>query len=157
MRKNMEKKQKGFAVSQEEISLAWLHVKAKGGMGGVDGVSLESFEQKLEKNLYKLWNRMRSGSYHPKPVLRVTIPKGNGEERELGIPTILDRVAQQVVRTRLEQTLEPIFHQDSYGYRKNRSAAAAIKSCRSRCWKYDWVLDVDIRRFFGAPGKAWHF
>lgn len=139
---------RAFAVSQEEIRLAWLQVKKKGGKGGVDGESINSFEQKLEKNLYKLWNRMSSGSYHPKAVRRVEIPKGNGETRSLGIPTILDRVAQQVVRAQLEKVLEPIFHQDSYGYRKNQSAPAAVKNCRSRCWSYDWVLDVDIRKFF---------
>jgi len=146
--KSRKEKQKAFAVSQKEVKEAWLQVKRKGGKGGVDGESIKSFEEKLEKNLYKLWNRMSSGSYHPKAVLRVEIPKGNGEKRELGIPTILDRVAQQVVRARLEEILEPIFHKDSYGYRRNQSAPAAVKNCRSRCWSYDWVLDVDIRRFF---------
>jgi len=135
-------------ISQQEVALAWKRVEAKGGKGGVDGVGIKSFREKLEKNLYKLWNRMSSGSYHPKPVLRVEIPKGKGEKRKLGIPTILDRVAQQVVRARLEQELEPIFHQDSYGYRRNQSAPAAVKSCRARCWSYDWVLDVDIQKFF---------
>lgn len=144
----MERKQKAFAISREEIDTAWKRVKAKGGKGGVDGESIKSFEVKLEKNLYKLWNRMSSGSYHPEAVLRVEIPKGNGEKRELGIPTILDRVAQQVVRARLEKVLEPIFHKDSYGYRLDQSAPAAVKSCRERCWSYDWVLDVDIRKFF---------
>lgn len=144
----MKGEYKGFEVSREEVKAAWLRVKAKGGKGGVDGESIKSFEEKLERNLYKLWNRMASGSYHPKAVLRVEIPKGNGEKRELGIPTILDRIAQQVVRARLEEKLEPIFHQDSYGYRRNQSAPAAVKSCRTRCWSYDWVLDVDIQKFF---------
>ena len=147
-RKSKKEKQKAFAVSQEEVRKAWLRVKAKGGKGGVDGESLYSFEEKLERNLYKLWNRMSSGSYHPQAVLRVEIPKGKGEKRKLGIPTILDRVAQQVVRARLEETLEPIFHEDSYGYRRNQSAPAAVNNCRSRCWSYDWVLDVDIEKFF---------
>jgi group II intron reverse transcriptase/maturase len=141
-------KQRAFDVSREEVLSAWHRVKAKGGKGGVDGESIKGFESKLEDNLYKLWNRMSSGSYHPKAVLRVEIPKGKGEKRELGIPTILDRVAQQVVRARLEQVLEPIFHRDSYGYRRNQSAPAAVRSCRARCWSYDWVLDVDIQRFF---------
>jgi RNA-directed DNA polymerase len=141
-------KQKGYAISRKEVKEAWRRVKAKGGKGGVDGESIKGFEQKLADNLYKLWNRMSSGSYHPKAVLRVEIPKGNGEKRELGIPTIFDRVAQQVVRARLEQILEPIFHEDSYGYRPNQSAPAAVKNCRSRCWSYDWVLDVDIQKFF---------
>ncbi len=141
-------KQRAIAVSQAEVKEAWLRVKSKGGKGGVDGESIKSFEMKLEKNLYKLWNRLTSGSYHPQAVLRVEIPKGSGEKRELGIPTIFDRVAQQVVKARLERILEPIFHSDSYGYRVNQSAPAAVKNCRSRCWSYDWVLDVDIRKFF---------
>lgn len=146
----MKGKQRAFAISREEILTAWKRVRAKGGKGGVDGEGIKSFEEKQEKNLFKLWNRMSSGSYHPKAVLRVEIPKGNGEKRELGIPTILDRVAQQVVRARLEEILEPIFHQDSYGYRKNQSAPVAVKSCRARCWSYDWVLDVDIQKFFDS-------
>lgn len=144
----MRGKQRAFEVSRQEVQAAWHRVKSKGGKGGVDGESIKSFETKLEKNLYKLWNRLSSGSYHPQAVKRVVIPKGNGEQRELGIPTILDRVAQQVVRARLERVVEPIFHQDSYGYRLNQSAPAAVKNCRSRCWSYDWVLDVDIRKFF---------
>ena len=144
----MERKQRAFAVSQQEVLAAWQQVKAKGGKGGVDGESIKSFQEKLSANLYKLWNRMSSGSYHPEAVLRVEIPKRDGTKRKLGIPTILDRVAQQVVRARLEAVLDPIFHKDSYGYRRNQSAPAAIKTCRERCWTYDWVLDVDISKFF---------
>ena len=147
-RRSVKEQQKAFAISQEEVLLAWKRVKQKGGKGGSDGVSIKYFEKKLKDNLYKIWNRMSSGSYHPQAVMRVEIPKGGGEKRELGIPTILDRVAQQVVRARLERVLEPIFHADSYGYRKNQSAITAVKNCRSRCWSYDWVLDVDIRKFF---------
>jgi group II intron reverse transcriptase/maturase len=132
----------------EELSHAWRRVRAKGGIGGVDGQSIKSFEEKLENNLYKLWNRMSSGSYHPKAVQRVEIPKGDGKKRPLGIPTITDRIAQEVVRARLEIGVEGIFHQDSYGYRPNKSALEAVKTCRERCWKYDWVLDVDIQKFF---------
>ena len=123
-------------------------MRAKGGTGGVDGESIKSFELKLEKNLYKIWNRMTSGSYHPRAVLRVEIPKGKGETRPLGIPTILDRVAQEVVRARLEPVVEKFFHRNSYGYRPGKSAPEAVKVCREMCWKYDWVLDVDIQKFF---------
>ena len=140
--------QRDIVLKMGEVVSAWERVKAKGGKGGVDEVSIKDFEEKLDKNLYKVWNRMTSGSYHPQAVLRVEIPKGKGEKRKLGIPTILDRVAQQVVRARLEKVLEPIFHSDSYGYRVNQSGPAAVKTCRSRCWSYDWVLDIDIRSFF---------
>lgn len=143
-----EQRRRVFGVSQEEVELAWRRVRAKGGVGGVDGESIKSFEIKLEKNLYKIWNRMSSGSYHPKAVLRVEIPKGDGKMRPLGIPTIMDRVAQEVVRMRLEVVVEKFFHKDSYGYRPNKSAPEAVKTCRERCWKYDWVLDVDIQKFF---------
>ena len=127
---------------------AWRKVRAKGGIGGVDGESIKSFESKLERNLYKLWNRMSSGSYHPKAVLRVEIPKGDGKTRPLGIPTIEDRIAQEIVRARLEPVMEGFFHRDSYGFRPGKSAPEAVKICRERCWKYDWVLDVDIQKFF---------
>ena len=140
--------QKAYAISQEEVMRAWKSVRAKGGVGGVDGESIKSFETKLDRNLYKLWNRMSSGSYHPQAVLRVEIPKGEGKTRPLGIPTILDRVAQEVVRARFEPVVEQFFHRDSYGFRPNRSAPEAVKTCRERCWKYDWVLDVDIQKFF---------
>lgn len=146
--KKAQEHERAYAISKEEVDLAWRRVRAKGGIGGVDGVGIKSFENKLESNLYKLWNRMTSGSYHPKAVLRVEIPKGDGKKRPLGIPTILDRVAQEVVRARLEQVVEKFFHRDSYGYRPNKSAPAAVKTCRERCWKYDWVLDVDIQKFF---------
>ena len=139
---------KAYAISREEVRTAWHRVRAKGGSGGVDGVNIEKFESNLDGNLYKLWNRMSSGSYHPKAVRRVEIPKGDGRSRPLGIPTILDRVAQEVVRARLEPVLEKFFHRDSYGYRPNKSAPLAVKTCRERCWKYDWVLDVDIQKFF---------
>jgi RNA-directed DNA polymerase len=146
--RNVKGEYRAFDVSREDVLAAWHRVKAKGGKGGVDGENIKSFGEKLDDNLYKLWNRLSSGSYHPQAVLRVVIPKGDGGERKLGIPTILDRVAQQVVRARLEEKLEPIFHRDSYGYRRNQSAPAAVKSCRARCWSYDWVLDIDIQKFF---------
>lgn len=146
--KNASEQQKAYAISQEEVKLAWQRVRAKGGIGGVDGESIKGFERHLSKNLYKLWNRMSSGSYHPQAVLRVEIPKGDGKVRPLGIPTILDRVAQEVVRARFEPVMEKFFHRDSYGFRPGKSAPEAVKTCRERCWKYDWVLDVDIQKFF---------
>ena len=146
--KSASEQQKPYAISQEEVTLAWQRVRAKGGMGGVDGEDLRSFEEKLNQNLYKLWNRMSSGSYHPQAVLRVEIPKGDGTMRPLGIPTIADRVAQEVVRARFEPVMERYFHRDSYGFRPGKSAPEAVKTCRERCWKYDWVLDVDIQKFF---------
>lgn len=146
--KSTTEQQKKYAINREEVNLAWQRVRTKGGIGGVDGESIKSFERNLSKNLYKLWNRMSSGSYHPQAVLRVEIPKGDGKLRPLGIPTILDRVAQEVVRARFEPVVESFFHRDSYGFRPGRSAPEAVKTCRERCWKYDWVLDVDIQKFF---------
>lgn len=143
-----QKQKKAFEISKEEVSRAWNQVYRKGGKGGIDGETIKSFREKKEKYLYKLWNRMSSGSYIPKAVLRVEIPKTDGGRRQLGIPTITDRIAQQVVRARLEEKLEPIFHEDSYGYRPNKSAQEAVGKCRERCWKCDWVLDIDISKFF---------
>ena len=135
-------------IAKREVYAAWLKVKANAGAGGVDGESVATFEAKLSKNLYKLWNRMSSGSYFPRAVKRVEIPKKDGSVRPLGIPTVCDRVAQEVVRARLEAELEPIFHADSYGYRPGKSAIEAVGVCRRRNWEYSWVLDVDIRKFF---------
>lgn len=143
-----QKVRRAYAISREEVQSAWQQVRAKGGIGGVDGETIKSFERDLDKNLYKLWNRMSSGSYHPQAVLRVEIPKGDGSSRPLGIPTILDRVAQTVVKARFEPVVERFFHRDSYGYRPGKSALDAVDTCRERCWKYDWVLDVDIQKFF---------
>lgn len=145
---NAQEQQKEYDISQEEVLEAWHNVQKKGGVGGVDGIGIKDFEKDLNKNLYKLWNRMSSGSYHPKAVMRVEIPKNDGKMRPLGIPTIMDRVAQEVVRRRLEPTVEGFFHRDSYGFRPNKSAPEAVKVCRERCWRYDWVLDVDIQKFF---------
>lgn len=146
--KTVSEQPKQYAISRAEVEQAWRKVRAKGGKGGVDGESIKSYESNLEGNLYKLWNRMSSGSYHPKAVLRVEIPKGEGKTRPLGIPTIEDRIAQEVVRARLEPVMEKFFHRDSYGFRPDKSATAAVGVCRTRCWKYDWVLDVDIQSFF---------
>ena len=119
------------------------------GAAGVDGQSIEDFDRDLSKNLYRIWNRMCSGSYFPPPVRRVDIPKGDsGGTRPLGIPTVSDRIAQMVVKRYLEPILEPMFNKDSYGYRPGKSAHDALVVARRRCWDYDWVLDLDIKSFF---------
>ena len=123
-------------------------VKSNQGAAGVDGQSIEEFDRDMENNLYKLWYRMSSGSYFPPPVRRVEIPKGNGGVRPLGIPTVADRIAQTVVKLHIEPELEPHFHQDSYGYRPGKSALEAVGVARKRCWRCDWVLDLDIKGFF---------
>jgi len=125
-----------------------LRVKANKGAAGVDEQSIAEFEQGLQGNLYKLWNRLSSGSYFPPPVRAVEIPKRDGGSRVLGVPTVADRVAQTVVRSYLEPLVEPVFHRDSYGYRPGRSAHDALGVCRERCWRSDWVVDLDIRKFF---------
>ena len=139
---------KTWQIGKEEVRRAWKRVKANGGGSGIDGEDLEKFGNNLGKNLYKIWNRMSSGTYHPKAVKRVEIPKSDGKKRPLGIPAVIDRVAQEVVRARLEPELEKLFHEDSYGYRANKSAIQAVGKCRQRCWERAWVLDVDIQAFF---------
>jgi group II intron reverse transcriptase/maturase len=138
---------KPFCISRNEVLEAYERVKANKGAAGVDGQSLEDFEKKLKKNLYKIWNRMSSGSYFPPPVRTVKIPKKNGGERKLGIPSVADRIAQQVVKARLEPVVDPMSHVDSYGYRPGKSALDAVGQARQRCWRYDWVLDLDILGF----------
>ena len=139
---------KPFDIPKREIWEAFKHVKANQGAAGVDGQTIQDFEMRLADNLYKLWNRLSSGSYMPPPVRRVDIPKANGGTRPLGIPTVADRIAQEVVRRYLEPVLEPVFHPDSYGYRPGRSAIDAVRTARQRCWRYDWVVDIDIKGFF---------
>jgi group II intron reverse transcriptase/maturase len=139
---------KPFDISKREVWEAFKHVKANQGAAGVDGQTIQDFEVRLADNLYKLWNRLSSGSYMPPPVRRVDIPKANGGTRPLGIPTVADRIAQEVVRRYLEPVLEPVFHPDSYGYRPGRSAIDAVRMARQRCWRYDWVVDIDIKGFF---------
>jgi RNA-directed DNA polymerase len=142
---------KPFDISKREVWEAWEKVKANKGAPGVDGRSVEGFEADLRNNLYRVWNRMSSGSYFPPPVLAVEIPKPHGGGmRVLGVPTIADRVAQTVVARRLAEKVEPIFHTDSYGYRPGRSARDAVAACRTRCWKTDWVIDLDIQKFFNS-------
>jgi RNA-directed DNA polymerase len=143
-----EPKPKSFEISKRAVYAAYLRVKENQGAAGVDGQSVEEFEQDLSGNLFKLWNRMSSGSYFPPPVRAVEIPKSGGGVRVLGVPTVADRIAQTVASMYLERTVEPIFHPDSYGYRPGRSALDAVARCRERCWKYDWVVDLDVRKFF---------
>ena len=139
---------KPFNIPKKLVWEAYLRVKASGGGPGVDGQTIEDFEVHLKDNLYRVWNRMSSGSYFPPPVKRVAIPKSDGRERRLGVPTVADRVAQNVVARVLDSVVEPQFHPDSYGYRRGRSAHDAVARARERCWRYDWVLDLDIRAFF---------
>ena len=144
----MVKTTKSYAISKEVVLEAYKRVKARGGGAGVDGETIEGFSSNLKDNLYKIWNRMSSGSYFPPAVRVVEIPKGKDKVRKLGIPTVSDRIAQMVVKMYLEPKVEPIFHEDSYGYRPNKSAIEAVGKVRRRCWNYDWVIDVDIKGFF---------
>ncbi|WP_329530431.1 group II intron reverse transcriptase/maturase (plasmid) [Streptomyces sp. NBC_01450] len=140
---------KSFEISKHLVFEAYLRVKANKGAAGVDGESIEQFEADLRGNLYKLWNRMSSGCYFPPPVKMVEIDKPGGRGvRVLGVPTVADRIAQTVVAMVLEPLVEPVFHPDSYGYRPRRSALDAVAACRERCWRTDWVIDMDIRGFF---------
>jgi RNA-directed DNA polymerase len=142
---------KSFEIDKRLIFRAWEKVRANKGAPGVDAVSIDLFEEQLKGNLYKLWNRMSSGSYFPDPVRGVEIPKDHGAGvRLLGVPNVADRVAQTAAAMLLEKTLEPVFHSDSYGYRPGRSAHDAMAVCRRRCWKKDWVLDLDVRAFFDS-------
>lgn len=127
---------------------AYERVKVNKGAAGVDGESIRDFEENLKGNLYKIWNRMSSGCYFPPAVKTVEIPKADGKKRKLGIPTVGDRIAQMVVKMQLEPCVEPHFHPDSYGYRPKKSAIQALGVARTRCWKYDWVIDMDIKGFF---------
>jgi len=141
-------KAKSYHISKHVVMEAYKRVKANKGAAGVDDVTMEKFEENLKENLYKIWNRMSSGSYFPPPVKAVEIPKGDGKMRKLGIPTIPDRIAQMVVKIYLEPHVEPYFHENSYGYRPGKSALDAVGTARKRCWQYDWVVDIDIKGFF---------
>jgi len=142
------KQAKPFPITKRQVWEAYKRVKANRGCAGEDGQTLEIFEQNLADNLYKLWNRMASGCYQPPPVKRVEIPKANGGIRPLGIPTVADRIAQTVVKQVLEPELERHFHPDSYGYRPGKSAHQALGMARQRCWRYNWVLEFDIKGYF---------
>lgn len=139
---------KPYCISKQIVWNAYERVKANKGAAGVDEESIEEFETNLKDNLYKLWNRMSSGCYFPPPVRIVEIPKSDGKMRKLGIPTVSDRIAQMVVKLYLEPVIDPQFHPDSYGYRPGKSAIDAVGAARKRCWRYDYVIDLDIKGFF---------
>jgi len=139
---------KPFQIPKALVWEAFKRVKANGGAAGVDQESIEMFEGRLSDNLYKVWNRLCSGSYFPPPIKGVAIPKKSGGVRMLGVPTVADRVAQTVVKLVLEPMLEPLFHRNSYGYRPGRSALDAVALVRRRCWEYDWVVEFDIKALF---------
>jgi RNA-directed DNA polymerase len=141
---------KPFDISKKAVVEAYRRVKANRGAAGVDEQSIAAFEADLKANLYKLWNRMSSGSYIPPPVRAVEIPKKSGGVRTLGVPTVADRIAQTVAVMYLEPGVEPLFHPDSYGYRPGRSALDAVGECRKRCWEYNWAIDLDVRAFFDS-------
>lgn len=143
-------KAKSWSIPKRWVWEAYKRVKANRGAAGVDNQSIEEFEADLQNNLYRLWNRMSSGSYFPPPVKRVQIDKRDGGKRLLGIPTVSDRVAQGVVKGYLEPELERYFHPDSYGYRPGKSALDAVGVARKRCWRYDWALHLDIRAYFDS-------
>ena len=146
---------KPFQISKWVVWEAFQRVKNNKGAAGVDDQSIAEFEQDRDKNLYRIWNRLSSGSYFPPPVKAVEIPKAGGKGvRVLGVPTVADRVAQTVVRMYLEPQVEPVFHPDSYGYRPKRSALDAVGICRQRCWRSDWVIDLDIRAFLDASSHC---
>lgn len=148
MSRIFKEKAKPIPISKEMVWIAFKKVKANKGSAGVDQLSIEDFEKNLENNLYKLWNRLASGSYFPPSVKEVEIPKGNGKMRKLGIPTVADRIGQQVIKDRIEPRLEEVFHDSSYGYRPSRSAHDALQKVKNDTRRFDWVLDMDITRFF---------
>lgn len=141
-------KAKPFSISKQVVWEAYKRVKANKGAAGVDEESITDFEINLKDNLYKIWNRMSSGSYFPPPVRVVEIDKKDGGQRKLGVPTVSDRIAQMVAKLYLEPSVDSVFHPDSYGYRPGKSAIEALSTARQRCWRFDWVLDLDIKAFF---------
>jgi RNA-directed DNA polymerase len=146
---------KSFEIPKALVWKAFQRVKANGGSSGVDGESIEAFERNLSGNLYKIWNRMVSGSYFPPPVKSVPIPKRTGGTRILGVPTVADRIAQTAVKMVLEPLLEPVFDDNSFGYRPGRSALDAVELVRRRSWKYDWVVEFDVKALFDAIDHGW--
>lgn len=141
-------KTKSFQISKHQVLAAYKKVRANKGAAGIDQETIAEFEKDLKNNLYKIWNRMSSGSYFPPAVKAVEIPKKNGGIRVLGIPTVADRIAQMVVKMYFEPKVEPYFLEDSYVYRPNKSAIDALAITRQRCWQYDWVLEFDINGLF---------
>lgn len=142
------KESKQYEIPKKVVLEAYKKVKANKGSAGIDGVDFEQFDKKLKNNLYKIWNRMSAGSYFPQSVLAVEIPKKTGGVRRLGIPTISDRIAQMVARMYVEPVAEQIFCDDSYGYRPGKSALDAVGMARKRCWKYDYVVELDVKGLF---------
>ena len=142
---------KPFQISKQEVWNAWLKVKGNKGAPGADGQSIGEFEKDLKGNLYRIWNRMSSGTWFPPPVMAVEIAKPHGGgTRVLGVPCVADRVAQTVAAARLEKAADPVFHRDSYGYRPGKSQLDAVAACRKRCWEFNWVIDFDVRKFFDS-------
>jgi group II intron reverse transcriptase/maturase len=139
---------KSYSIAKSAVREAYRKVKANQGSAGIDNETISMFERHLSRNLYKLWNRMSSGTYFPPPVKQVEIPKAKGGFRKLGIPTVSDRIAQTVVKLAIEPILDAVFHKDSYGYRPGKSAKQAIAVTRKRCWEYDWVVEFDIKAAF---------
>ncbi|MEJ7676722.1 MAG: reverse transcriptase domain-containing protein [Segetibacter sp.] len=150
-----EEKTKSFAVSKEMVYKSYLKVCSKEGGAGIDKETIDMFNKDLRGNLYKVWNRMSSGSYFPPAVRTVLIPKKQGGTRPLGIPTVGDRIAQGVVKDYLEPILEPLFHVSSFGYRPGRSAYDALSQCQHNCIGYCWVVDLDIKGFFDNISHEW--
>lgn len=150
-----EERTKSFDFSKEEVVWSYEKVRENKGGSGIDKESISEFEKDLERNVYKIWNRLSSGSYMPPSVKQVMIPKKQGGKRPLGIPTVGDRVAQGVLKARLERELEPLFHRDSYGYRPGRSAHDALQKCKDNCLQYSWVIDLDIKGFFDNISHEW--
>ncbi len=141
-------KTKSYRISKKSVVVAWERVKVNKGSYGIDEQSIRDFNKELKDNLYKIWNRMSSGTYFPPAVKAVEIPKSETQTRLFGIPTVADRVAQAVVKLHLEPIVEPKFHEDSYGYRPEKSAVEAVGVARKRCWRQDWAIDLDIKGFF---------
>jgi len=148
MRRIFEEKAKPLPISKEQVWLAYKKVKSNKGGSGVDGISIKEFDANLENNLYKLWNRLASGSYFPPPVRSVEIPKSKGSKRELGIPTVGDRICQQVIKDFIEPRIDSVFHDSSYGYRPLKSSHEALRVVQGNSRQYDWVVDLDISKFF---------
>lgn len=144
----LEKESKPYPITEEQVWEAYKLVKGKGDAPGVDGITIDDISRNPEKHLYPVWNRLASGSYFAPPVKRHEISKEDGSKRTLGIPTIKDRIAQTVIAKELELIVEPRFHNNSFGYRPNRDAHQAIEQARTNCWKYAWVIDMDIKGFF---------
>jgi len=144
----MDATDKPFVIDKKQVYQAYRAVRSSKGGAGVDGQTIEAFEADLEGNLYRIWNRMSSGSYFPPPVRAVAIPKKTGGERILGVPTVSDRIAQMVVKQKIEPGIDSMFLADSYGYRLGKSALDAVGITRQRCWKYDWILEFDIKGLF---------